>query len=167
MQIKDLIVDVHHKHATLIHEEVSLREALDLMIRRALNALVVVNNKDQVVGVLSSQDIAAATLPSEMQENISLTEAMYQEGFFEELCQQLGDKKVKDVMRKDYITVDPHTPILEILADFLHHDLYAVPVINDKQNTVGILTRTDIKKAVGRGMGIDIRKPMKRLRLQR
>jgi CBS domain-containing protein/PII-like signaling protein len=55
---------------------------------------------------------------------------------------------VRDIMTKDPVTVKPETPISEIISIFVSKGFYSVPVVNDENIPVGIITETDlIKKA--------------------
>jgi len=107
--------------------------------------------KNNVVGVLSLQDIAAATVPTQFKNNINMVAAMYKKGFFTEMCQQIKHKTAKALMRKNFVSVGLDDNIMAITADFLYNDLYVVPVIENKK-LIGVVTRSEIKKALRYGM---------------
>lgn len=161
MAVKDFVKDIYRKSVIVISEDLTLKEALQMMVEKSFNALIVVDGYNHLRGVLSTQDIAAATIPSEMQYNVSLAQAMFKPGFFEEMCQKMGQRKVKEVMRTNYVTAHPDTNIMEVAADFLNHDLYIVPVLDEEGNLSGIVTRTEIKKALAQGMGINLNEDRK------
>lgn len=121
------------------------------LVEHRVNGLVVINSQKQVKGIVSLQDIAAATIPRQFRHNIRMAAAMYRPGFFTEMCQQLKDKPVSSVMRREFVTVSLDDNIMAVTADFLKNDLYIVPVIEKKQ-LVGIVTRSEIKKAIVYGM---------------
>ncbi len=121
------------------------------LVEHRVNGLVVINGQKQVKGIVSLQDIAAATIPRQFRHNIRMAAAMYRPGFFTEMCQQLKDKPVSSVMRREFVTVSLDDNIMAVTADFLKNDLYIVPVIEKKQ-LVGIVTRSEIKKAIVYGM---------------
>lgn len=148
-----VIKEIYHPQPETIDEGETIASAIEKMMNNIFNGFIVVNKSDRVVGVLSVQDIAAATVPAEFQKNINLPLAMYKKGFFEEECQNIKNKKVKEIMRTSYIKVNLNTNILAVTADFLKNDLYIVPVL-DNDKLVGIITRTEIKKAIALGMGI-------------
>lgn len=161
MAVKDFVKDIYHKSVVIISQDLTLKEALQMMVEKSFNALIVVDDDNNLQGVLSTQDIASATIPSEMQDNVSLAQAMFKPGFFEEMCQEIGKRKVKEVMRTNYVTARAETNIMEVVADFLNHDLYIVPVLDEKGNISGIVTRTEIKKALAQGMGIQLHEERK------
>lgn len=148
-----LVADIYNTNISPVQEEMTVQEVVEFLIEKHFNGVVVEDEKGKVVGVLSLQDIAAAIVPEEMQDNLALAEAMYKPGFFKEQCQAIKDTKVKNIMRKDVIMAHLETPILEIAADFLKNDLYIVPVI-DGDKAIGIVTRSEIKTALAKGMDL-------------
>jgi predicted transcriptional regulator len=148
-----LISEIYHPDATTIDQDQTVEEAVKGILKSVHNGYVVVNSKNSVVGVLSLQDIATATVPLEFRSNPNLPLAMYKKGFFHEQCQTIKAKKVREIMRSNFTQVTLTTNILAVTADFLKNDLYIVPVI---ENNIlkGIITRTEIKKALAIGMGL-------------
>ena len=148
-----LVKDIYHPHPRTIKEDTTIKNALSLLIKNEYNSFIVVDKNEKVVGVLSLQDIAGATVPDEFKDNIQMASAMYRMGYFSERSQEIKDKKVKDIMRRNFVWVDLETNIMAITADFLKNDLYIVPVI-EKNKLIGIITRSEIKKALAVAMGL-------------
>lgn len=146
-----LIADIYHKHPKTLSPHATVFEAVQELLKDEVNGFIIVNEKEKVVGVLSLQDIAGATVPRQFRKNTRMAAAMYRRGFFTDVCQQLKDKHVSSIMRKDFIAVDLDDNIMAVTADFLKNDLYIVPVIKDGK-LIGIITRTEIKKALLYGM---------------
>lgn len=148
-----LVADIYNTDIYPIQETMTIRDALKFLMTKHFNGVIVVSEREKLVGVLSLQDIAAAVVPSDFQENTSLAEALYQPNFFKEECEKIKDKKVRDIMRKDFITANIQTSIMTVAADFLKNDLYIIPVIEDDK-VVGIVTRSEVKKALAKAMDI-------------
>lgn len=148
-----LVADIYNTDIYPIQETMTIREALKFLMTKHFNGVLVVNEREKLVGVLSLQDIAAAIVPADFKENTFLAEAMYQPNFFKEEAEKIKDKKVKDIMRKDFITANIQTSIMTIAADFLKNDLYIIPVI-EEEKVVGIVTRSEVKKALAKAMDI-------------
>lgn len=132
----------------------TIREAVTELIATKYNAFVVVDNSNNIVGVLSLQDIAGATVPPEFKNNVTMASAMYRHGYFQERCREIQDMLVKDVMRTNFISVSLDDNIMAITADFLKNDLYVVPVV-EQGKLLGVITRSEIKHAIGRAMGVE------------
>jgi acetoin utilization protein AcuB len=140
-----------YKRANTILEHSTVHEALKKMHQEDCNSLCVLSESGHLEGIITLQDIAGAAVPPEFVENSNMSEAMYKQGFFTEQCRNLAAKPIRSVMRKEFITVTPETHIMTIMADFLNNDLYNVPVVEDDQ-LVGVMTRTDIRDALLKGM---------------
>jgi len=148
-----LIKDIYHPHIRTIRMDKTIRDAVTELISTKYNAFIVVDKNDKVVGVLSLQDIAGATIPPEFKDNIAMASAMYRQGFFHEMCREIENLLVKDIMRTNFVSVSLNDNIMAITADFLKNDLYVVPVI-EQGKLLGIITRSEIKHAIGKAMGI-------------
>lgn len=146
-----LISQLYRKHPKTIASSATVIEALNTLIKEDVNALLVVNNSEKLVGVLSLQDIAAATVPTQFKKNVRMAAAMFVPGFFTEMCQEIKENKVSTIMRKEFVKVALDDNIMAVTADFLKNDLYVVPVV-DKGELVGVVTRTEIKDALVYGM---------------
>lgn len=147
------IAKVYQNITRTINENITVLEALSKLMENPFNSLIVASNDEKVVGIISIQDIAGATVPEQFQENINMADAMYKEGFFKEICQVVKNKLVSEVMRKNILTVTPDTHIMVIMADFLKNDCYMVPVVEGGK-LLGIVTRTEIKRALAEAMDL-------------
>lgn len=148
-----LISELYKKHAITILETASVLDALHILLKKKINGLIVLNEKEEVAGVLAIQDIAAATVPRQFRHNIQMAAAMYRPGFFSENCEELKNKPVSLVMRKKFTVTTLNDNIMAVAADFLKNDLYIVPVV-EKGELLGVVTRSEIKKALAYGMRI-------------
>ncbi|MDA1079529.1 MAG: CBS domain-containing protein [bacterium] len=146
-----LIHEILHSDPVSIREDVSIRDALNTILHKRINGLIVTDKSGKVVGVLAIQDIAGATIPTQFKKNIHMAAAMYRKGFFSESCAAIQDDPVSKHMRKNFVSVGMHDNIMAVTADFLQNDLYIVPVI-EKGKLVGVITRSEIKRALAYGM---------------
>ena len=60
----------------------------------------------------------------------------------------LNNIKVKDIMRKEVITVDEDTSLSEVARIMLTQKIRRVPVLNKEGKVVGIVARQDVVKAL-------------------
>ncbi|MCA9389891.1 CBS domain-containing protein [candidate division WWE3 bacterium] len=148
-----LISEIYHHEPWTIRSDATIKEGIQELIKDGCNGLIVVDENDKLKGVLALQDIAAATIPHEFRNNLNLAAAMFKRGFFQEMCATIKDQPVSSVMRTDFVDVTLDTNIMAVTADFLENDLYLVPVV-DKGELIGVVSRTDIKKALALCMGV-------------
>lgn len=52
--------------------------------------------------------------------------------------------RVKDVMEKVFVSVTPDIPIRDVFRIFIKHRLLAVPVVDDEEHLIGIITSADL-----------------------
>ncbi len=113
------------------HPEMSVTDAQDLMITKGFRHLPILDENDQLVGLITKSSLAS-TLPSDT-SNLSRFEISY----------VLAKIKVRSIMIEDIITTTPDTPI-EIAARIMTDNLIScLPVIEDGK-LVGIITDRDL-----------------------
>lgn len=65
-----------------------------------------------------------------------------------EKCGDLGKKKVKEVMSRDVITVKEDSPFIEFVTNIEMYDYVAFPVLDEKDEIIGIVSQTDLLKLI-------------------
>src|SRR5919199_6849695 len=102
-----------------IRPETTISEAQRILLRYGHSGLSVVDENDQLVGVVSRRDIDLA------------------------LHHGFGHAPVKGYMSKNVKTITPQTSLPEIESLMVTYDIGRLPVLEDGQ-LVGIVTRTDV-----------------------
>jgi predicted transcriptional regulator len=151
-----IVNDIYNVHVDPIHEDMTVREAVAILLKAHHNGVLVYDDKKELAGIFCIQDVVAAVVPEEMRENINLAEAMYKPGFFEERCAHIRNKRVKQLMRTEFFRITRETNIMALAAEFLNTDLFMFPVMEkeDSKKVVGVITRSEVKKALALGMDI-------------
>jgi CBS domain-containing protein len=109
--------------AVTVRPEQSIREALGLLDRHNIGALIAVEG-DRPVGILSERDI--------------VREAAHNEKFFARL--------VADLMTRDVITGQPHDDLPSVAHTMTERRIRHLPVV-DKGRLIGMVSIGDIVKA--------------------
>ncbi len=148
-----LVEAVYRKNPITIDENASIKDAVRLFLDKGSNGVLVVNKNHHLVGILSLQDIMASIVPSDFREHLNLAHAMYKGGYFQEVCQEVANKKVSEVMRKEFTVAEKDTNLMEIAVDFLQNDLYIIPVIENKK-LIGVISRSELKQALAHALGL-------------
>jgi len=105
-----------------IRPEDNIKRLAEMMVKNKIGSLVVVEGSGEVVGIATERDII---------EDIIL------------LGKSPEEVKVRDVMTKDIITVNPSNTLEEAAEIMVNHKIKKLPVI-DKGRLVGIVTATDL-----------------------
>jgi CBS domain-containing protein len=110
--------------------EVSIDLAAEIMRKHCLRRLPVVDKRDRLVGMVTLSDVLEAQVRN---GPMSLWELHF----------RLADMRVKEVMARKLIVVEPHTSVGEAAELMLAHKVGGLPVVVDRQ-PVGIITESDI-----------------------
>jgi len=119
-----------------VDEDTSMMKASIIMKEKKIRCLPVVNKKGDLVGIVSDRDLKDAA-PSK-----ATTLDVY------ELNYLLSSIKIKDLMTKNLVYVRPDETIEFAAILMLENKISSLPVINNKQKLVGIITQTDIFKVL-------------------
>jgi acetoin utilization protein AcuB len=120
--------------------DVPISEALSLMREEKVRRLPVLDKAGKLVGIVSEKDLLYAS-PSPA-TSLSIHELHY----------LLSKIKVKDVMKKNVITVQEDTPLEEVARVMGDNAIGCAPVMREG-DLVGIITETDIFKILTEMMG--------------
>jgi predicted transcriptional regulator len=113
--------DVGIKEVWTINPDSTLKETAKLFAEKYISGAPVVDN-GKLVGIISLHDIA---------ENIDHI-----------------DKKVKEVMRKNVLTIHKDEKIYDALKIMNKNNVGRLVIVDDNNKIVGIITRTDILKII-------------------
>lgn len=144
MKAKDIMIT----DVPTISRKASLKEAV-LLLRKnygdksfinAAPGLVVVNDWGELSGVLMPLTIIKALL-----ESGGTTDAAEREKteYYEQLCLNIKDKLVEDIMEREPLSVTEDARIADILDLFITHHFHRIPVVRDKK-VVGVIYRTPL-----------------------
>lgn len=121
------------KHPVVANQHMSTLEALDLMKRKGVAKLPVLDDNMNLVGILTEKDILRASLP-EVKE-LSLLEMAY----------QVGITSIESIMTRDVISITPDTGIEEAARIMVMQDLSFLPVVKDGK-LEGVVSKSDMFK---------------------
>jgi CBS domain-containing protein len=107
-----------------ISPETTIEQASRIMIQKGINHLPVVNENDELVGIVTSWDVAKAVATG-----------------------KIG--KVADIMTRKVITTSPDEPIEVAARKMEKHGISALPVVEQKR-VLGLVTSEDLSKLLAR-----------------
>jgi acetoin utilization protein AcuB len=136
MRIQDMMT----KNPITVDSETLVLDAQRIMKENNIRRLPVVD-KGKLVGIVTKHDLLEAS-PSPA-TSLSVFELNY----------LLSKMKVKEIMRKNPLTVAPDTPFEEALRLGQEKKIGAFPVVEDGK-VVGITTESDIIRFLTRALGV-------------
>jgi CBS domain-containing protein len=148
-----LVKDVMSKNVITISPEDSISDAIEKMAENNISGLIVVE-EEKVVGVISESDVLRV-FKSEIPEISTSTSTalsiflILEKGIkaINEM-KKIGKLKVKNLMSKRVFYVKPEYTILEAARIMSKKDVRRLPVIDENGKLVGVISRTDILRAL-------------------
>lgn len=136
LTVRDLMVH----QAEHVSVDRTVREAVNLMVRKRVRALPVVNEQREVVGIVSEWDVMRALLPQIPRAGDESDES----------GQTQQPLRVRDVMTRSVLCVSEDMGLVEAANMMLNKDVEQFPVVSEGKFS-GLLTRSDIiRKLFGR-----------------
>lgn len=123
-----------------------IKDIASIMCLNKISGVPVVDSNNKLVGVLSEKDILVAMFPDVQQ--------IMQEGAktdFESIefdYKRLLDKKVGDLMTQTVASVTPDMPLLKAASMMCVKKIRRIPVTDNNNNLVGIISIGDVHKAI-------------------
>jgi CBS domain-containing protein len=136
------VSEVMNRRISKVGPEIHLRRILQLLLRSNLNDLVVVDNEDRLLGIVTYSDLSRRLLPSE-QELMDHEEYLTNPELMEDRVENILDVPVDEVMTKRIITISPESNAIKAGAIMHAHKVRQLPVV-ENQKVVGIISHSDI-----------------------
>lgn len=134
--------DIMRSEVQCVSETTTLRE-LSLAFRHyGVTTLAVVNDQEDLVGVVSEEDLLRAMLPTyaELQDDLQY---MMDFEYLEDRAAEVEDEPVRNIMVRGTVGVNENTPLLHVISHFLLKSNSHIPVVRGDK-IVGTVARTDI-----------------------
>ena len=133
--------------ATRIHEDSDIHHAAEVVALSGVSDLMVVDNDDKFVGVLSEGDILRTALPDIeeiLDEGGTLDDAFR---IFMEKGTQLADLPIAPLIIREPIVLDPENHIAQAATILVQKQIRLLPVVKEGI-LVGTVSRADVCRAV-------------------
>ncbi len=129
-------------------EDQTVKDAAKLMIEEGFSIVLVTNAQGELVGVVTESDFIGkeVNIPHALVSMKQLFGQVFHSKDVEQIYTESQKKKLKDVMTKKVITVDPEATLSEIVDLMASKNIKRVPVVSEG-TLVGIVTRKDILRA--------------------
>lgn len=145
------VAEVMTRDPITVTRETSLTEAIKIIAEKRISGLPVVDDHGKLVGVISETDLMWKETGIEPPPYVMfLDSVIYLENparYEKEVHKALG-QTVGEVMTAKAISIDPQSSVKE--AARLMHDKHVrrLPVVNEEDQVVGIITRGDIVRSM-------------------
>ncbi|MBD3189447.1 MAG: CBS domain-containing protein [Candidatus Heimdallarchaeota archaeon] len=134
-----LVQDIMTKDTYSITPNERVLSARQIMMNNKFSVLPIVNDDGELTGVVDDEQLADAlakfrdSIPIKHQKN------------------KLHEFFVGQVMRRDLTTINPESPVCDLVDLFKETRSKGIIVVNEINNIEGIVTVTDVANAIGEG----------------
>jgi len=148
---KQTVRDIMIKKVITIDEDASVEELSLLLVENKISGVPVVDRRGKLVGIATEGDLIVKDSDLHFPRYFKLLDSIiYLESlnkFKKNLKKYLGTK-VADIMTSDVITVNEDTTVSEAADLMIKYNINRLPVMNDRDELVGIVARADIVKSM-------------------
>ncbi len=130
------VAELMQNNLKSVRSEASVAEAILTLADAHVSGVPVVDGAGRMVGVLSSTDVLAAEAEAEDAEARQTL---------------LEETPVREIMTRRPYTIAPGADVREAAQQMLYADVHRLFVV-DGEEAVGVISTTDIVRAVGRGL---------------
>lgn len=135
-----------------IKPEATLRQAVGIMVRSNTYALIVVDEGQRVIGIVSITDIIKEIVPDylESDEHIAAFETA---ALFADRVRRTADHPISHFMTTRVHTIQPSHTIMEVATRLSEYRIRQLPVVDDHGVLVGYIGRTKVRQAIVDALG--------------
>ena len=139
--------DIMSTTVIVVRPEQTLAEAARLMLEHRISTLPVVSPEGELVGIITHSDfqVRGRLLPFSQREVPEVLHHLTSWQEMEESYREAMARRVREVMSHPVHTVAPDTPVAEVAALMLRHNIKRVPVVEGGR-IVGLISRHDFLK---------------------
>lgn len=140
------VADVMSRQVDYVTPNTSVKEVCQLIFGRGINGVPVREGK-KIVGFITERDVLSKFYPS-IQEYIEDPVNMADFEKMEEKASEIFHLPAKKIMSRHPVTVTPNTPLLRAQSMMFVHKVGRLPVVDEDENLIGILSKSDIFRSV-------------------
>ena len=145
-----LAKEIMTKDVLIVREDTTIDEVCQLFVDKNISGVPVVNQYDKLVGVISEGDLVYKQKPVKPPMFINLFDGLFpvDRREFQEDMKRIAAYKVGDLMSKPPIYAYEDTPLSDIATLIVERKVNRVPIVNEVQEVVGIITRHDLVRGM-------------------
>lgn len=129
-------------HYTWVYSDVLLNEAVSKMVEDKISRVIIKNKGEIPIGIITFRDLFNLVITMGAQRDVIFPKSFESEhGMGKTL-------KVDEVMKNEIITVSYSDDLAKVCQLLIENNINGVGVLSNKGDLIGILSKTDIIKAI-------------------
>lgn len=137
------VTSVMVKNVFTVKSSSSVGSVWKLFTKKKINSAPVVDSRSHLIGIVTKEDMLQLLYPDYRQYLHDMTQNQNFRANDKEFAQMM-QKKVSDIMNKHVIYTEKQTPAMRALARMIARRVNQLPVIDEKNHVIGIVTKGSI-----------------------
>jgi CBS-domain-containing membrane protein len=136
------------RNVVSIHADTTIREAMQIFVKKHIGSLPVIDENDKPVGVIGLRDLLKLEMPAFL-DFVADVDFVHDFGAVEDLRPSAATLKqqVKSIMRPVF-TVNEDCGLLRAYSLMLQQNMHDIPVVSKEGKMAGIASRVDVGVAI-------------------
>lgn len=145
-----LAKDIMTKDVITLNPEMDLKEAAIIFLNNNISGAPVIDVNKRLVGVLTEGDLVRQQKPIQKPIFMVLLDGSFPINYrkIQDDIDAIVAQKVEELMIKKVITAHEYADISELANLILEKGINRIPIMNDEEQLLGIVTRQDIIRAM-------------------
>jgi len=139
---------IYFKNICIGKAEDSLEKILSIWKKTKKRVYVVVDEKGKVEGIITLYDILEEIVPYFLKIDKILNFLSSNELIDKEKFMKLKNKKAKDLMTKNPITVNVNDDVMKVITLMYSYNFDYLPVLDENEKVVGIIDKEAIEDQI-------------------
>lgn len=141
--------DVMTKDVITVKPEATVEELARLLIEHKISGVPVVDENNQIIGVVTENDLISQNKRLHIPTVIRLFDAfiLLGSGKMEDEIKRMAATTVDDICAKDIVSITEETSLEEVATIMSEKNIHLIPVLRDR-TVVGIVGKADVVKAM-------------------
>jgi CBS domain-containing protein len=112
------------KDVITVKDHTPIREAIEILVEKRISGLPVINDRNELVGVITEKDLLKLIFAGDIDLGI-----------------------VADYMTREVVTLDEETDLLDVCETLIEMNFKRIPILKD-EHLAGIISRRDMIKYI-------------------
>jgi len=142
--------DIMTTDVITVTPETSVLELADILFKKRINGVPVVDDEGNVLGIVSQSDLIDQAKKLHIPTVITILDAVIvlkTEKQMEKEIRKISGSRVTDIYTREVVSVREDTPVDEIATLMSRKRIHSIPVMDGKK-LVGIVGKSDIIRAL-------------------
>jgi CBS domain-containing protein len=142
------------KEAVLIRQDATYRDAIQLMITKQTNSLLVVDENGALCGEVKVSELLDAIVPETLDGDM-VEDVLGTEEKFRKAVKNAENKEVQEFMSYDIQPVHVDDELITIAGTAIAHGTAHIPIVDHDNRPIGIISRRGIKHILAKYLDIE------------